>query len=100
MAKDIIGYLKCPHCGYEDAEVKETKKTFQSRALVMVWCPHPKCQSQHFPRSKDGSDRIRNNMREVTGNVEPAEILEPETTAPPPVKTPAKQTFEDFMNGK
>lgn len=63
MAAEVIGYVKCHECGYESAEVKETKRVFQSKPLVMVWCPHPQCLSQHFPRSHEASNRIRNRMR-------------------------------------
>ena len=74
MAKDIIGHIKCPYCEFDDAQVKETSKVFQGRAVVMVWCPSPKCQSQYFPRSKEGSDTVRNQMREITGAVKEIEL--------------------------
>ena len=74
MAKDIIGHIKCAYCGFDDAQVKETSKVFQGRAVVMVWCPSPKCQSQYFPRSKEGSDTVRNKMREITGAVKEIEL--------------------------
>ena len=74
MAKDIIGHIKCPYCAFDDAQVKETSKIFQGRAVVMVWCPSPKCQSQYFPRSKEGSDTVRNQMREITVEVKESEL--------------------------
>lgn len=81
MAKEVIGYVKCSECGYESAEVKETKRIFQSKPLVMVWCPHPACQSQHFPRSPEGSRRIRERMRPVESEAEAIEPAHKETEA-------------------
>lgn len=86
MAKEVIGHIKCGYCGYEEAEVKETKKVFQGKAIVMVWCPHPKCQSQHFPRGKDASDAIRAKMKPVGG---PAPAPEPEPKPAPKAEPPA-----------
>lgn len=99
MAKDIIGYIKCPYCEFDDAQVKETSKIFQGRAVVMVWCPSPKCQSQYFPRSKEGSDTVRNKMREITGVVQeieskpitPVEQAKPIVTVEPIKKTLAEE---------
>lgn len=74
MAKEVIGFVKCAECGYENAEVKETKRVFQSKPIVMVWCPHPDCLSQHFPRSAQGSKRIRDRMRPVDSE---SEVIQP-----------------------
>jgi hypothetical protein len=79
MAKDVIGYVKCGECGYENAEVKETKRNIMSKPLVMVWCPHPDCLSQHFPRSFSGSKRIRDRMRPVEVEAEAIEPAHKET---------------------
>ena len=102
MAKDVIGHINCPYCDYAEAEVKETKKVFQGRAIVMVWCPAPKCQSQFFPRGKDGSDRVRSKMRALTGSVN-AELVEPKpapvTQAPAVVEPekPRRKTFAEEL---
>lgn len=79
MAKEVIGYVKCNECGYENAEVKETKRVFQSKNMVMVWCPAPGCQSQHFPRSPEGSNRIRNRMRPADSESETIQAAHKET---------------------
>lgn len=103
MAKDVIGHINCPYCDYAEAEVKETKKVFQGRAIVMVWCPAPKCQSQFFPRGKDGSDRVRSKMRELTGviNNNPPVRSEPQqaVTAPPVIEPekPRRKTFAEEL---
>ena len=100
MAKDVIGHINCPYCDYEAAEVKETKKVFQGRAIVMVWCPAPKCQSQYFPRGKEGSDRVRNKMREVTGSVQAISAPEPKAISAPEIKPPEpprKKTFAEEL---
>lgn len=78
MAADVIGFVKCSECGYENAEVKETKRVFQSKPLVMVWCPHPACLSQHFPRSAEGSKRIRDRMRPTDSESEAIQPAAPE----------------------
>lgn len=95
MAKDVIGYIKCPDCGYEDAEVKETKKVFQGQNFVMTWCPHPKCQTQTFPRSADACKRIRAKMRPVT-QAEPEPAPAPAADPAPPAAPKKKSLAEQF----
>jgi hypothetical protein len=95
MANPAIGHVTCKHCGYDEAEVKETKKQYQGKALVMVWCPHPKCMSQHFPRSKEASEKIRAEMRPVSNNP-PSEVAPPvQENAPAPV--PQRKSFGQFI---
>ena len=102
MAKDVIGHINCPYCDYAEAEVKETKKVFQGRAIVMVWCPAPKCQSPYFPRGKDGSDRVRSKMRALTGSVnnEQTKVNPSAVTQVPPAidsEKPRRKTFAEEL---
>lgn len=91
MAKEVIGHITCGYCGYEEAEVKETKKVYQGKAIVMVWCPHPKCQSQHFPRGKDASESIRAKMKPARSGIDVSDHAAEEPQPAPKVE-PAPQT--------
>jgi hypothetical protein len=95
MAKEVIGLIKCTSCGYDEAEVKETKKEFQGKHFVMVWCPHPKCQSQLFPRSKEACERIRAAMRPVAADPAPAPAPAPVIEPAPEPQKPRKPTLAE-----
>lgn len=76
--KPLIGTMPCPECGFEAAEVRESKG-----GLAYRWCPE--CAVQVFTRDAGQDRRMRQKMT-------PASIPQPEAppvvTEPPPVPAP------------
>lgn len=61
MAKQKpVGFMVCPECGLEGAEIK-TQKT----GLLYRWCPD--CNAQYFPRTEQASERLRARMMPAEG---------------------------------
>lgn len=59
MAKTpALGFMICPECGFEHAEIKMTKTN-----LAYRYCPD--CNAQYFTRNIEGSERLKSKIVNV-----------------------------------
>lgn len=87
MAKELIGLCDCPECGYDKAEISETKA-----GLAMRFCPC--CKAQYFPKKTPSSDLLIAKAKPGTAtgrHAKPVQQPQPEQEATPaPQPAPAK----------
>lgn len=88
---ELIGLMKCPECGFDDAEVRPDKSGAPYR-----FCPD--CTAQYFTR---GGEKAKNLLAKVRRPAQPAASVaavvptKVNTTAAPlaPPAKPVRKTF-------
>lgn len=85
MAREVLGTMICPECGFEDAEVKRQSNP----ALAYRWCPE--CNAQYFARNPETTARLLEKIGHspVTDTEPPAAEKKPEPAPPPVAVAPA-----------
>lgn len=74
-----MGVMKCPECGFAEAQVKR-----QKNGLAYRFCPV--CAAQYFPRTVEASERLIAASVPVTGTEAAGAV--PDSPAPPTTSAP------------
>lgn len=110
MAREVLGTMICPECGFEDAEVKRQSNP----ALAYRWCPE--CNAQYFARNPETTARLLEKIGHspvtdtgpkaengVEGTIVPAPAphkQRPDVQAAQPKKKPGMAEAMAFLTGE